>query len=116
MKNFYNITIEGYFDVDVYIDDYYGMILDLKKEIFEYYDYFDNQVEMKIVINKCKFLFLVDYFDFDKNKYDVYKYLDKIYLLPKIKINKSEMSLLMEMSTLIFNSNEIFNNGKKIIV
>ena len=116
LKNFYNITIEGYFDVDVYIDDYYGMVLDLKKEIFEYYDYFDNQVEMKIVINKCKFLFLVDYFDFDKNKYDVYKYLDKIYLLPKIKINKSEMSLLMEMSTLIFNSNEIFNNGKKIIV
>ena len=115
LKNFYNITIEGYFDVDVYIDDYYGMVLDLKKEIFEYYDYFDNQVEMKIVINKCKFLFLVDYFDFDKNKYDVYKYLDKIYLLPKIKINKSEMSLLMEMSTLIFNSNEIFNNGKKII-
>ena len=115
LKNFYNITIEGYFDVDVYIDINYGIVLDLKKEKFEYYDYFDNQVEMKIVINRCKFLYLVDSFDFDCDKYELYNYLEKIYLLPKEKLSKIDISLLMEMSTLIFNSDYIMNNGKKII-
>lgn len=115
LKNFYNITIDGYFDVLVYFDTNYGIVLDLKKENLEYYDYFDSQVEMKIVINRGKFLYLVDNFDFDFDKYEIYNYLGKVYLLPREKLSKRDISLLMEMSTLIFDSEYIINSGKKII-
>lgn len=116
LKEYYNIKFEGYYDIDVYIDDFYGIVLYLKKEEFEYYDYFSSQVEMRIIINKCKFLFLVDNFDFNWDIYEVYIYDDKIYLLPKKKLSNRDLYILMEHAILIYNSGDIICNGKKIIV
>lgn len=115
LNDYYDIKIEGYYDVDVYIDKFYGVILDLKKEDLEYYDYFDNQVDMRIAINKTSFLYKVeDYFNVDLKKYDVYKYLDNIYLLPKKKINSIELAKLMENSIVIYDGDEIIKKGIKI--
>ena len=116
LKEYYNLKCEGYYNIDVYIDNVYGIVLHLKKEEFEYYDYFSNQVEMRIVINRCKFLYLVDNFDFNMNIFDVYRYNEKIYLLPKKELSNGEKCVLMEYSTLIYNSSEIISNGKKIIL
>lgn len=114
LKKYYDIKIEGYYDVFVYIDTFYGMVLDLRKQEFEYYDFFDNQVDMKIVINRNKFLYLVDDYDIDLNKYKVYKLMNNIYLLPKRKLSDIELAKLVENSIIIYDSEDIINKGIKI--
>ena len=111
LNNYYNYKIEGYYNVSVYIDDFYGIVLDLKREEFEYYDYFDNQVDMRISINKSHFLYLIDDYDFDTNKFDVYKFLNNIYLLPKEKLSDLEFAKLVENSFIIYDNEEIINRG-----
>ena len=114
LNDYYNIKIDGYYDVDVYIDVFYGFVFYLIIEVIEYYDYFDNLVEMKINIHKNKFLYLVDNYDIDINKFEVYKFLNNIYLLPKIKLSNMELARLIENSKIIYNSDEIVKKGIKI--
>ena len=42
LKNKYRITIEGFYDITVYIDKYYGIVLHLEKEDIDYYDYYKD--------------------------------------------------------------------------
>ena len=63
MNEYYNIKLKGFYNVNVYLDLYYGIVLELRKEKIEYYDFLDNQIDMKIIINKNKFLYLVDDYD-----------------------------------------------------
>lgn len=114
LKKYYDVKIEGYYDVNVYIDKMYGMVLHLKKQDFEYYDLYDNQVDMKIVINENRFLYLVDDYNINLNKYKVYKLMNNIYLLPKKKLSNYEMIKLIENSKIIFNTNEILNKANII--
>ena len=114
LRKYYDIKIEGYYDVFVYIDYIYGMVLDLRRQGLEYYDFFDNQVDMKIMINKNRFLYLVDDYDIDLNKYRVYKLMNNIYLLPKRVLSNYELGRLVENSKIIYDSEEIINKGIKI--
>lgn len=114
LRKYYDIKIEGYYDVFVYIDYIYGMVLDLRRQGLEYYDFFDNQVDMKIMINKNRFLYLVDDYDIDLNKYRVYKLMNNIYLLPKKVLSNYELGRLVENSKIIYDSEEIINKGIKI--
>ena len=112
LNDYYNIEIKGYYDVCVYIDNIYGMVLVLKSEDCDFYDYFDKQVDMRIKINKNKFLYKVDdLYCIDLNKYKIYKYLNDIYLLPKCKLNNIELGKLIEISDIIYDSNEIIKKG-----
>ena len=112
LNDYYNIEIKGYYDVCVYIDNIYGMVLVLKCEDYEFYDYFEKQVDMRIKINKNKFLYKVDdLYSIDLNKYKIYKYLSDIYLLPKCKLNNIELGKLIEISDIIYDSNEIMKKG-----
>ena len=114
LNDYYGIKIEGYYNVDVYIDLLYGFVLVLKKEEFEYYDFYYNQVDMKITIKRNKFLYLVDNYNFDLNNYEVYKLLHNIYLLPKKKLSYIELANLIEKSKIIYNSDDIIKKGIKI--
>lgn len=112
LNDYYDIEIKGYYDVCVYLDNIYGMVLVLKCEDYEFYDYFDKQVDMRIKINKNKFLYKVDdLYSIDLNKYKIYKYLSDIYLLPKCKLNNIELGKLIEISDIIYDSNEIMKKG-----
>ena len=42
LKDKYDIEIFGYYEIIVYIDEFYGVILHLEKEELDYYDYFKN--------------------------------------------------------------------------
>ena len=44
----YSIEINGYYEVDVYQDPYYGMVLEIEKEDIDYYDFSYNEVDMRI--------------------------------------------------------------------
>lgn len=111
LYNFYNMKIEGYYDVDLFFDDFYGVVLILKKEELDYYCY--KEVDMKIRINHGNFLYLVDNLNYDKSKFDIIIYLNNIYLLPKGKLDKGEFASLMEFSKIIYDTDEIINRGRK---
>lgn len=114
LNDYYDIKIEGYYDVDVYIDEIYGIVLDLVKDDIDFYDYYSNTVDMKIIIKRCKFLYLVEDYDIDFKKFYVYKLVNNVYLLPKIKLNYIELGSLIENSKVIYNSDDIVKKAIKI--
>ncbi len=106
LKNKYSITIEGFYDIDVYIDKYYGVVFHLEKEDIDYYDYFKNQVDMRIITIDTEFMYEVD--DIPKsilNKVNILVIDDNIYIKLKEKLNKLEMMELIENSRLVYDKN-----------
>ena len=104
LKDKYDIKIEGYYEIDAYIDNNYGVILNLNREDFDYYDYFKNQVDMKISIIDNEFLYEVE--DIPKsllNKVNVIIEDDKIYLKINKKLEDIEMMKLLESSKIIYD-------------
>ena len=102
LKNKYDIVIEGFYDITVYIDKYYGVIFHLEKDNVEYYDYFKNQVDMRIITIDTDFLYLVD--DIPQNllnKVDVIIIDKNIYLKIKENLSKVEMMKLLEISKVV---------------
>lgn len=114
LRDYYNINIEGYYEVNIYIDNNYGLVLHLKNENLDYYNYFKNQVDMKIIIHREHFLYLVDYCDSDTDIYDIYKLNNNIYLCPKQKMSRNHLARIMENSKIIYDSDDIIKRAKKI--
>lgn len=105
----YKIKIEGYYEIDVYLDNNYGVIINLNREDYEYYDYFKNQVDMKIRIIDTEFLYEVE--DIPKSlldKVSVNIENDKIYLKIEKKLKKLEMMKLLESSKIVYDKKELF--------
>ena len=50
LKKFYRIILQGYYDIKVYIDKFYGIIIQMKRDSIDYCDYFGNQIDMRITI------------------------------------------------------------------
>lgn len=115
LKNIYEIEISGYYNIDVYIDKKYGVILELEKEELEYLDYYDNQVDMCITIHNSNFLYCLNDIDFFNQS--IYVYKNKIYGLLNEEINNYEMGLLMEYSEIEYkNGDNILKYGKRLEV
>ena len=78
LKNKYGVVIEGFYDITVYVDKFYGVVIHMEKDDIEYYDYYRNQVDMRIITIETSFLYLVE--DIPKyllNKVDII-IIDKI--------------------------------------
>lgn len=115
LSDIYNINIKGFYNINVYIDKNYGTVLLIKREEIEYYDFFDNQVDMKIVLKRNPFLYKIDdLFSINTRKYNVYAYLNSFYLLPKKELDFNELIHLLEISTIIYDSDKIIKHGIKI--
>lgn len=65
LHNKYSINIEGFYDVVVYIDKYYGIVIHMEKENLDYYNYY-KEIDMRITIKNSIFLYQID--DYIKNK------------------------------------------------
>ena len=65
LKDDYSVNIEGFYDVVIYIDKYYGIVIHMEKENLDYYNYY-KEVDMRISIKNSTFLYQVD--DYIKNK------------------------------------------------
>lgn len=77
LKQYYNIKINGFYNINIYIDKKYGIIIEMQQEDIDF-DYYDNQVDMKIVFHNKKFLYEIDELE---NKYNkIYKYKNKYYI------------------------------------
>ena len=68
LKDKYLIIIEGFYNVYIYMDKYYGIVINLQKEKFEYYNYHKGEVDMKISVIKNSFLYQLDSFNIDNTK------------------------------------------------
>lgn len=96
LKSKYKLIIEGFYDVNVYVDKYYGIILNFNKEKLDYYDYF-NGIEMNITIKETSFLYKVN--DIPINlltKLKVTQINDDLYLKIIKDLNQKEFMNLME--------------------
>lgn len=122
LKNNYQIKTYGYYDIVLYHDANYGVVIELSREENEYDKTFDTSLDMKIMIEKDNpFLYeLEDPFTIDSQLLKdstLYLYHNKLYLQLKEKIDYIELGELLEHSILNYkNISEILKCGKKWIV
>lgn len=121
LNKFYNIEIVGYYDIKIYCDKIYGYVLDIKKEKIDFYDYYDDHIDMRITINNNqKFVFKIN----DNSVLDEstlkcsYLIQEKknIYLIPKKTINQYSLGNIIENSVIIYGylAEDIIKKGKDI--
>lgn len=105
IQNKYTLDLNGYYNVYIYKDENYGLIVDMRKEELEYLDYF-NQIEMNIQVIEDTFLYKIeDIFRLNKNilkKFIIYKNKDTIYLKAKNKLTSIELGLILENGEIIY--------------
>lgn len=107
LNNYYHIDINGYYNINVYIDSYYGAILQIEKESLDYYDYFESDtIAMRIKKIDADFLYEVEDFLFAKDFLNKFKLITKnnhIYLKIIDDLSYNEYLLLTEMSKIVYD-------------
>ena len=115
LNNKYDLEFNGYYEVTLYVDLHYGVIIEVKKEELEYLDYFSNQIEMNTKVVEDSFLYeITDINDYLLDKVTFYKIHDKIYLRVKEDISNIEMGIILESAKVIYGeeARKIIKNGK----
>lgn len=116
----YKIALYGYYNINLYYDKYYGVILKIQKEDLDYYDYFDKEIDMRIIVEKNSvFLYQIDdFFELDDeilSKGILYRYQNKIYFKLNENLSWNEMGKLLEFSDIVYeNTDVILKYAKKI--
>ena len=103
LKNKYNLIIEGFYNITVYIDKYYGIILHMEKEELDYYEYYKNQVDMRLITIDTDFMYDVDDIPFNiMDKINIKVNQNNILLTLKQELTDLEMMNLIENSIIIY--------------
>lgn len=107
LKNNYHLDIYGLFNIRVYCDKNYGIIIDVLKLNSDYFK-ITNKVEMKIVVDKDNsFLYEIDDYFFIKqyhnNISNIYCKNKKYYIELKDDIEELFYLYLLEHANIIFN-------------
>lgn len=97
LKTKYKLDIFGYYIINIYIDNYYGTIIDMKKEEIDYIDY-NDEIDMRIIMHKITFLYLINNYYNLNIKSIIYKYNNKYYLKLEESIDNISFSKLLELS------------------
>ena len=123
LKHIYKLDIKGYYNINIYMDDYYGAVLEIEHEDIEYIDYFDKTIDMRVsVINDNNFLYKIkDIFMINKeiiNKIDIYNFKEEYYIKIKKECNDYEIGNILETSQLIYDNitSDILKLGNKILI
>ncbi|MBQ9011506.1 MAG: hypothetical protein IJ093_02535 [Bacilli bacterium] len=112
LQNSYDLQFGGYYEMMMFIDDNYGIIINIKKEELEYLDYFTNKIEFNTKVEKDNFLYEVSNVDSNmKKSFIIYKNLDKIYLQAKNK--KTNLEEILEHIQKIIYGKESYKILKK---
>lgn len=108
LKNIYNLDLKGYYEVTIYINDLYGIIIEMEKDDDEYIKIFGDTLDMKITFKFDSEIFYkinnLDFFEYDK--YNLYNDNNNLYISIKNKIllNRKEYLTLLENSKLIYGN------------
>jgi hypothetical protein len=121
LKNNHHLDIYGYYNIKVYVNNNYGLIIDVLKLSNDYFKMPSNKVDMKIMIdNDSIFLYeLDDYFFIDKYKdniKNIYYKDEKYYVELNDDVDELFYFNLLEHSNIIFNDNayEIMMTSSKL--
>jgi len=117
ISNKYDINIDGYYVVNLYVDMNYGVVIEIIKEELEYLDYFANQIEINTKVTEGSFLYEIYNFDISLlKKFIVYKIKDKLYIRVKESISDLEMGKMLECANIIYGAeaNEIIKKAKVV--
>lgn len=121
LNKIYDMDINGYYNIDIYLDENYGAVLEIKNEDLDYYNYF-SQIDMKLNISKTtSFLYEIKYEFLDNSLLKnaiCYKSSDKIYLKINKEIDEYSFFKLIEYSNIIYGRKveNILKYGKKVRV
>lgn len=119
LKKRYDLEMNGYYNIDVYPDRYYGMILEIQNMDVDYYRYFST-VDMKInVLKDSSFLYEIDYECLDKidlSKCICYQQDDKLYLELNQDISDITLGHILEYAHIIYGDKvkDVLKYSKKV--
>ena len=118
LKSIYNLELYGYYKINVYINKYYGIIIELFKEDDEYIKIFGDSLDLKILFkNDAKVYYEIEeYNKYNLDKYNIYYYNNKFYIEIIYNNNIKEYLNLLESSKIIYGTQleKIINNLIKI--
>lgn len=105
----YDLDICGYYNLYVFLNSFYGMILEIEKEDYDYFESLDNQVDMRITIDKDSvFLYKIpDIFLLNKDmikKGKLYSYQKEFYYEIKKDLTEKEIANVMENATIVYGN------------
>lgn len=114
-KEDYHIELNGYYSINIYIDKFYGSVIEIENEDLDYYNYF-NQIDMEVKLNDNVFLYEMDYEYLNKsiiNNSNIYKLKDKLYIQVK---DNNILNKILEYSNIIYGEKikYILRNSKKV--
>ncbi len=110
LEHHFNIILKGFYDVNVYIDQRYGVVLEFIMEELDLYIDF-SKVELHLIENNNKFLYeIFDILDVNVNKFYLY---NGRYYITLDNVDNSNV----EFGRIIYkNTDDIITNGKFILV
>lgn len=113
-----NINVYGYYDVTIYQNEFYGMVIKLEKKELEYLSYYDSEIEMKIIASDNQVFYKVKNIEGINKKIldnsNIYLYNGEMYLSLNREIDFILLGNLLENSELVFeDTNLIKIEGKK---
>lgn len=114
------IDISGSFDITIYKDINYGVVLEIKKDDNDYFDYSFGQVDMRISSYSDNMIIYeldnVDLEFFNNQDYLIYQYGGKLYLKIIGIVGFTELGRVIENSRIIFGkmAKDVMRFGKII--
>ncbi len=112
LKYYYDIHIQGFYNVKVYLDENFGLVLEIDGEELEYLEYLDGEIDMRIEVIEEEFLYKTkDILEIPvslKKKMDIYFLEDMYYLKIKGTLNSLELASLLEYTTCIYHNQNPF--------
>lgn len=105
LKEKYNIKVQGFCNVDVYVDNT-DMVLEIEEEK-ELVDYYEDIIDMKISIHESTFLYeVLNLLNINKYiKNDIYLYKNKFYIRKK----DANLNILEHLKLIYKNTDKIIN-------
>lgn len=115
IKDNYQICMNGFYNVDIYLDSIYGIILELKEEKLEFIEYYEDEIDMRISIHEDEFLYQIDdILKINRDNYDIYNYQNKWYIKLKNENKKNLYSMLEHVNVIYKEIKPILKYGKKL--
>lgn len=118
-KKLKNIIIlnGGFYFVHIFIDKYYGVVVEIENEDIEV-DFYYDQVDMQLFIEEVDFLYKInDYSILSKNildKLSIYYYKNEYYIKIEEELDKKEILQIIEFCEIIYKTDDILRHGKKM--
>ena len=121
LKNIYNLELNGYYEVTVYVNDVYGIIIAMEKDDDEYIKIFGDTLDMKITFKfDCEIFYKIENIDFiNFNNYNLYYCNNELFLSLKnnLKLSYKDYLYLLENSSIVYGNElkKLKSHMKKIL-